>query len=132
MTAALTHHRSEVIEDCILHCWDLLCRELEFTGAQELRGLAQIINLGLVRAGDLLIEARRRECASRRSPMAPLDVRGTLEHAGADRDAPAGSLPHALAQVSHAVENLIEEARRCVGGTGDLADLRIALERLEG
>ncbi|MGB3393227.1 MAG: hypothetical protein WA956_05695 [Stenotrophomonas sp.] len=64
--------------------------------------------------------------------MSALDVRSTLEHAGADRDAPAGSLPHALAQVSLAVENLIAEAQRCVGGTGDLADLRIALARLEG
>ncbi|WP_182212412.1 hypothetical protein [Stenotrophomonas acidaminiphila] len=64
--------------------------------------------------------------------MNALDAPRILELAGADRDAPAGSLPYALAQVSSAVDNLAEEARRCVDGTGDLADLRIALKRLEG
>lgn len=55
-----------------------------------------------------------------------------LEHAGADRDAPEGSQSWALAQVSSALESLIEEARRCCGGTGDLADLRLAVQRLGG
>ena len=64
--------------------------------------------------------------------MKTIDVSRTLESAGADREAPEGSLSRALAQISDAVENLIEEARRCCRGTGDLADLRLALQRLGG
>ena len=63
--------------------------------------------------------------------MNTIDFDRILEDAGADRDAPAGSLPHALAQVSMAVQSLVDEARRCIGGTGDLADLRLAVQRLE-
>lgn len=63
--------------------------------------------------------------------MNTIDFDRILEDAGADRDAPAGSLPHALAQVSTAVQSLVDEAQRCIGGTGDLADLRLAVQRLE-
>ena len=63
--------------------------------------------------------------------MKPIDAVQLLENAGADRDAAEGSQAHALAMLSAAIENLVTEASRCCGGTGDLADLRIAVQRLE-
>lgn len=60
-----------------------------------------------------------------------IDTTRLLESAGADRDAPEGTQAHALAALSGAVENLVAEAGRCCAGTGDLSDLRIALQRLE-
>lgn len=63
--------------------------------------------------------------------MSRIDAIRLLENAGADHDAPEGTQAHALAALSDAIENLVAEAGRCCGGTGDLADLRIALKRLE-
>lgn len=57
----------------------------------------------------------------------PVDVRGILERAGANPDAPEGSQAWALAQVDAAVAELIEADRHY-----DEAHLRFANARYDG
>lgn len=56
------HISSEVIEAGILHNWNLLCLELDFTQGQP-TPLSRVITTGLLNAGLLLQKARRREPA---------------------------------------------------------------------
>lgn len=60
-----------------------------------------------------------------------IDVDAILESAGADLHAAEGSQSHALALVGVAFNNLFHEARRCVDGVGDKAQLRALLNAIE-
>ncbi len=55
---------------------------------------------------------------------APIDVRGILERAGADPDAPEGSQAWALARVDSAVDELIEALQDCVDAQQPMAQMR--------
>ncbi|CAM4280964.1 hypothetical protein CR156_06440 [Stenotrophomonas lactitubi] len=53
-------------------------------------------------------------------------------HGAADDGADTRRYADALQEAGAAINELMDEARRCCAGTGDLSDLRAALARVKG
>ncbi len=62
---------------------------------------------------------------------APVDVLAVMDIAATSIEQSGGNVAY-LRQARAAVAELMDEARRCCAGTGDLSDLRAALARVKG
>ncbi|MBH1430647.1 hypothetical protein I5U42_04915 [Stenotrophomonas maltophilia] len=61
----------------------------------------------------------------------PVDVLAVMDIAATSIEQSGGNVAY-LRQARAAVAELMDEARRCCAGTGDLSDLRAALARVKG